>query len=82
MHPLLRILKLLGIYLILILVYDHGKAHQIAIILSIVLTYYGIEQYVKYRQRKMKMKNNNRRNAQARVNNAVQNNEDKNGELY
>lgn len=80
MHPLLRILKLLGIYLILILVYDHGKAHQIAIILSIVLTYYGIEQYVKYRQRKMK--NNNRRNAQARVNNAVQNNEYKNEELY
>ena len=39
---LFRVLRLVGTYLILVLIYDHGKAHQIALILSIVLLYFGI----------------------------------------
>lgn len=66
-NPLFRALRIIGTYFILVMIYDHGKAHQIFIILSVVLCYFGLEMFVKYKQRKLKKEN---RQQNARTKNA------------
>jgi hypothetical protein len=69
-HPLFRAFRLIGTYLLLVLIYDHGKAYQIFIILAVILCYFGLGWFVKYRQRKIR--NQNQRNRQ-NVNNPIKN---------
>lgn len=58
-NPLFRALRLIGFYFILVLLWDHGKAYQLAIIASVILFYYAIEIFIKHRQRKIRKNKNN-----------------------
>ena len=53
MNPLFRILHFMGIYLMIVLVLQHGKMYQIAIIITVVILFYAIEVYRKYNIRRM-----------------------------
>lgn len=50
---LFRILRILGIYLMITLVFQYAKMYQIFVILAVVFLFYATEIYRKYNQRRI-----------------------------
>ena len=50
---LFRILRILGIYLMITIVLQHAKMYQIFVILAVVFLFYATEIYRKYNQRRI-----------------------------
>ena len=62
LHPLFRFLQILGIYLMVMLVVQHGRFYQVLVIVAVVILFYIIEFYRRFYQRRAVQAQQNQRN--------------------